>query len=366
MIAQFDAHSSTLPMDLLDGDSRVKISYPRVHSLPIGSLVLILLVGFGCASSPPGSDQAGPVQIRGIDVRPAAPGAVLEVLADGPLSWTAISDLDGSLILDLDDSVILPGLDDLALESGLVASVTIEAVEGFRPGTRLTVKTRERIDFSPNILGSSFQMRLLPQGRRHQGALAVEPLMVDEFGHSVESSTEVSELAASDVFVGDEGGVEDGEGPAVSAMVAPPRSEPSDESIGQESEEERSSLVQGAEMESPAGVARASRLLNVRVETSGTILIEADGEPLYQTFWLESPLRFVIDLPDVSMGGPAVDLPGGQPPLQRIRVGQFMSEPEAVARVVLDLSGPVRPEIEVTSAGLRVELHEVGTTEVEE
>ena len=95
------------------------------------------------------------------------------------------------------------------------------------------------------------------------------------------------------------------------------------------------------------------------------VLLRAGGEPVYRTFWLDDPPRYVVDLSGcvmrVSNTLVAVDrdgdggATGGSPP-RAVRVAQFRGGADPVTRVVIDgaAAGDVAPIAD--PAGLRLRL----------
>ncbi len=95
------------------------------------------------------------------------------------------------------------------------------------------------------------------------------------------------------------------------------------------------------------------------------VLLRAGGEPVYRTFWLDDPPRYVVDLSGcvmrVSNTLVAVDQEGdggatGGSPARSVRVAQFRGGADPVTRVVIDgaAAGDVAPIAD--RAGLRLRL----------
>ncbi len=95
------------------------------------------------------------------------------------------------------------------------------------------------------------------------------------------------------------------------------------------------------------------------------LLLRAGGEPVYRTFWLDDPPRYVVDLSGcvmrVSNTLVGVDQGGdggatGGSPARSVRVGQFRGGADPVTRVVIDgaAAGDVAPIAD--PAGLRLRL----------
>ena len=98
-------------------------------------------------------------------------------------------------------------------------------------------------------------------------------------------------------------------------------------------------------MAPPPTGAPASRSTASAVETTshGTVVrVVGDGQFAYSTFALDNPHRFVIDLDGVINGWSRRRRTSGGV-VERIRVAQFRSQPQAVSRVVFDLDVPISP-----------------------
>ncbi|HEX2162983.1 MAG TPA: type IV pilus secretin PilQ, partial [Thermoanaerobaculia bacterium] len=227
-----------------------------------------------------------------------------------------------------------------------------------RPLTRLVIETRQEVEHAVSGDGDRLTVQLTPLEAASTVALTFEPLpdepAVEEPAAAEEEPVAVAEpLAAaepaatlaeaeparlSDLLERDLPAAHDG-APALSAgtpdapFVAPP----------------------------PTGPA-ASALGEVAVEPTdhGTLVrVVGDGQFSYSTFALDNPHRFVIDLDGVIDETPRVTVPVERGSLERVRVAQFRSAPEPVARVVFDLAHPVVPRIERTSEALLVRFNGV-------
>ena len=78
----------------------------------------------------------------------------------------------------------------------------------------------------------------------------------------------------------------------------------------------------------------------VRENGGARVTLRADGQLAYRTFTLERPDRLVFDLLGVQNALGARHLPVEAGAVDVVRVAQFRPEPDAVARVVFDLSAP--------------------------
>jgi type IV pilus assembly protein PilQ len=105
---------------------------------------------------------------------------------------------------------------------------------------------------------------------------------------------------------------------------------------------------------------RAHTLVNVTASSGHEPKIElvADGALREEHFELKNPPRLVIDLVGVVDHTKQKTIAVQSDAVSRVRVAQFASKPQPVARVVLDLSGPKPYGIEPNAKGLVVEFSE--------
>jgi type IV pilus assembly protein PilQ len=108
---------------------------------------------------------------------------------------------------------------------------------------------------------------------------------------------------------------------------------------------------------------RASRIVAVtRDEAPGLLAftVKADGRLKYQDFTLPNPDRLVIDFADVTARANVRQIEVGQPPVRRVRLGQFSAASPKVARLVLDLSAKSPYRIIDGADGIRIVFGEGG------
>ncbi|MBM7866851.1 AMIN domain-containing protein [Heliobacterium gestii] len=95
--------------------------------------------------------------------------------------------------------------------------------------------------------------------------------------------------------------------------------------------------------------------LDWQIENNKDIVVLAKtDQPQYQLTILGGPDRVVVDLPGAKLGD---DLLKNRTinlgPVKQVRLGQFR---EDMARIVIDVNGPVTPQIEKTADGLRIRI----------
>lgn len=107
----------------------------------------------------------------------------------------------------------------------------------------------------------------------------------------------------------------------------------------------------------PPGATSAGRLLAIHAPTEGgdaAFTVAVGGGFRFETSRLASPDRFVVDLLGVVKANPrsAIEIAAGS--VERVRIGQYQTEPEPIARLVFDLRQDQEPVIERGDSGLTV------------
>jgi type IV pilus assembly protein PilQ len=282
-------------------------------------LLLALVVLAGCASAAEtatiGSNvafprPAAPVEIASLELVAVQGAEELRLRASAPLVWTQYRNEAGDLVVELPNTVVGGGV---GLDQGgeLVDSVAVETDGGSdRPLTRLVVATSRAAEHTLVVEGGELTLRFDPVGAT---PATVEVAVAEPAAPSPFQTPEPAQVATAPQQQGAAGTPEQpAAGPPVRGVSA--------------------SVLESVQ---------------VRQQDGATVVeIVGDGEFAYSTFELENPPRFVIDLEGVVKTDPRATVPVGSADLERIRMAQFRNEPDAVARVVLDLNQPVRPVLE--------------------
>ena len=101
----------------------------------------------------------------------------------------------------------------------------------------------------------------------------------------------------------------------------------------------------------------ATRLSAVSVQTiagTGTLVatLAGNGSFAYETFALENPPRYVVDLPGVLLATAKKSQDVRHAGVSRVRVSQFKGGSEPVTRVVFDLASPAEPAAKSSASAL--------------
>ncbi len=122
--------------------------------------------------------------------------------------------------------------------------------------------------------------------------------------------------------------------------------------------DERPPLLAAAQP--PDGLNPANRLVDVSVADPGgavyDVVLRGDGGLGYQVFALTGPDRLVLDLPGVYAASAKPRVEVDREGLIRVRVGQYRDTPEAMTRVVLDMSAPLHWNVIQEGDTLRVHI----------
>lgn len=279
------------------------------------------------------------VTIDAIEIVQTEAAARIEIQTSEALVWTTYRDEAGRLTVELPNSQPGALVTDMEPGDGLVSSVRVSSeTAGQRPLTRLIIETVGEAEHSVSAAA---------------GGLKVELGVVDHLTTIAEGAPEAPAAAIEEadlLTAADEGSVEEAVAEAMAAETTVWESEPA-------AQPEPSMAVvdstpttweDAAPVTSVATGQPATELLGIdvtRVDGSVVVRILGDGQFSYQTLSLESPYRYVVDLAGVANFAPHSTYSFSDQPVEQVRVAQFQSQPEMVARVVVDLAYPATPEL---------------------
>ncbi|HEX6201496.1 MAG TPA: AMIN domain-containing protein, partial [Thermoanaerobaculia bacterium] len=314
------------------------------------------------AAAAPAAAAGAPTVVRTLAARPAGGGGVtVEVTADDPLVWTSFRDAEGRLIVELANSVPAGGVSGVAA-TGLLSGVTVEREQrSNRPLTRLVIATSQEVEHSVAGAGQGLAIQLTPLASGSALALSYEPLPDDAAEGAGATVAELEPVAPApavddaveELAAGDEAAEPETE--RLADLIETPAAEPAAPPAS-------AGTADRPFVAPPPTGAPASRLVAVDArptDLGAVIHVRGDGQFSYSTFALANPHRFVIDLDGVENASDRATLPVGHGSLERVRVAQFRSRPDPVARVVFDLASPTVPRIERTAESLVVSFNGV-------
>ncbi|MCB1056188.1 MAG: type IV pilus secretin PilQ [Acidobacteria bacterium] len=282
------------------------------------------------------SVESSALRIEALKLDDASSHADLEVVANSPLVWTSFWDSEGRLVVELPNSQPEPSVSTLTPGSGLVSSVEVALEQGtWQPITRLTVATRRDVEHSLVAEGNTLRLRLTPVDGGEDAAQVADAGSYEPLPASGADDTEMVEVGGDEEPTLAEVDLGEGAAPQKAAVVS---TEPEVEHV--EAQGRRATVLEGVEVVSTLG--------------GTTIRVAGDGEFSYESFQLENPARFVVDLTGVVNASSRSTVPVASNTVQRVRIAQFKPFPDPVSRVVFDLEGGQQPVVRRTDAGLLV------------
>jgi type IV pilus assembly protein PilQ len=335
----------------------------RTKAAVTASIAVVLLAG--CASGGPTELLAprpelvqpeGPlaqstspdtVTIDAIEVAQTDDAARIEIQTSEALVWTTYRDESGRLTVELPNSQPGPQVADVEPGAGLVSRVRVTSeTSGQRPLTRLLIETVGEAEHSVSAapggltveLGTAVQLAAMDSGVPADAGAAAAPAVeeADLVTQAGEGASWVEEPAAPEAVA--ETTVWESEPAAAEAPAAQVEVAESVPTHWQDA----------APVTSVAAGQAATELLDIdvsRVDGGVIVRLHGDGQFSYQTLSLESPYRYVVDLAGVANFAPQSTYSFSDEPVEQVRVAQFKSQPEMVARVVVDLAYPATPEL---------------------
>jgi type IV pilus secretin PilQ/predicted competence protein len=276
-----------------------------------------------------------------------SPRLVLRTSGGSP-AFTSYSPQPDVFVVDLAQTTKGPAVDLPTNLPPHVASIAVDqASELGRPLTRVTLRFSE--SYSPSAMVSNDSVVIDLSGAAVTGQVVeVEPLDAPSFHRP--------EVAALDLPAT--------ERPVPQLDPIAPITEQSliAESVARDAalaSERAASAREAAEVPaiSNAPLRRATVLRGIEVSGRGETLairLDADGAPEYSTMNLRDPLRLVIDLKGVRNLTTRSSVTVGDSRVSKVRVSQFKNAPDAVTRVVLDLTERVTPDLQKSNDGLLI------------
>jgi type IV pilus assembly protein PilQ len=216
------------------------------------------------------------------------------------------------------------------------------------PGVLSTEDTESRL--LPSTLVSSY--RLVPYVREDQQGARLEVLL--KTAASVSYETGADWLRVKFTPAGSQSrSPSEVPSPAASAAEAPAAAGPVAEGVAP-----GPPVAKPSEPRAPAkAVSRGDVIQKVVVSPDPAgpkVRVIANGPVDYKSFFLDNPIRLVLDIPN-TQSRPSKEIPVHAAPVKAVRIGQFSRRPP-VSRVVLDLERNVPYNVNRRDDGLEVEL----------
>jgi type IV pilus assembly protein PilQ len=286
-----------------------------------------------CAGGPPVAEptdaQGGPVglaQIEAIDSVVTADRTRVILRSGSPLVYTSYEPDPTRLVLEIQDAEasLLP--ERLDVDGDAVGAIEIASkVHKDFAQTRVEFSGLNILDYSLRSEGTNLVLDFLPSP--FDPSLAAVPQATPiEAGPETASLVEASPIEEERLPAQD-----------VAASEPVPRPAPAP-----------------APVEPPAPAGHLVGVTPTAVDGGVQVSLAGDGAFRYRTLTLENPDRVVLDLEGVrnDLGNQHLQVSEGA--VAQVRIAQFRSDPDPVARVVLDLDAPEPFRVVETEAGLDV------------
>lgn len=316
-------------------------------------LVSAALVLPSASKAQPAGQEAvgfGPsvVTVESLEILQGEETAILRTTARGPLVYTHYRGEEGNFVLELANAVPAAGIGDVRRNDGLVTWVQLfaERLAGGQPLTRIVVHTAEpsetTLQATDGVVSISF--------RRVDSVSASAPR-----GRELDSTLERSQPGDKNTGAG----LSRIAGETVAADSTSPRNPvPTGTVASPTTASIEPAAVRTIQERSATKVGRPAReLLAIELERRGgrgLFHLRADGDIDFSTLTLPSPPRFVVDLHGVTNNSGLGTLSAATEYVDKVRVAQFRQPPEAIARVVFDLTTSEVPLVELGTGELLV------------
>lgn len=345
----------------------------------LGKLAILFTIAAAalqCSGNPPVSepgkaalDVPASVVVNAMDHTATPSGTQVVLHGNYPFSFTTYQPDAHTLIVELLEVRAQGMADEVRLDTPQVQGMTVSNVQGVDGG---------------NI--AKFEFRQV-QTARHDVRLEGNDLVIDfptlsDAANLPEEPLVAATGSGSGMPPGTDAAAPSGDtaspDAATGTPVAPPPADPGSSTpmasagTGSKGDSELKPIAQPLAAEKPSADASrptsgptpkgspARSLMSVTAGSGHEAKVElvADGALREEHFELKNPPRLVIDLIGVVDHTKQKTIAVKSDAVTRVRVAQFASKPQPVARVVLDLSGPKAYGIEPTAKGLVIEFSE--------
>jgi type IV pilus secretin PilQ/predicted competence protein len=330
----------------------------------LGKLAIVFTVAAAalhCSGNPPVSEPGqaalevpSAVVVNAVDHTATPSGTQVVLHGNYPFSFTTYQPEVHTLVVELLEVKAQGMNDEIRLDTPQVEQVAVTNVQGVDGGNIAKFEFR-------NVQASRHSVRL--EGNdllidfptlSDTDNLPDPPLVADEAGDAMPASGEPLQPIA-EPLAAETPGASPAPAPLPEA-VPPPAPKQKGSTKPQASEP---NVVRGPE---PKGTA-AKSLLGVSAEQGGAeprVMLKADGPIREEHFELANPPRLVVDLLGVMDKTPKDQKTTTMDSsvVTRVRVAQFATRPQPVARVVLDLKAPKAYALEPSADGIAVDFSE--------
>jgi type IV pilus assembly protein PilQ len=305
------------------------------------ALALIIPALAGCASGgdrpasgePTGAPGSEPATLTGATLLTDGETPRILLTANGPLAPTLYNrDHSTKVVVDIANAVVSPGLEPPRADGSVLSRLDMKSFQELgKPHIQFELTGRFPLDPSitsdPGSPAMSIALGKAAPSAPVEAALAPAPAAAPV---PKEPAVSAEELRVA---------------PAAVAAIAPTKSAPPAPAPD----------APPVPVRHAASGAPATRLSAVNVRSSQGSLVATlagNGSFAYETFALENPPRYVVDLPGVVLAMPKKTQDVRHPAVTRVRVSQFRAGSDPVTRVVFDLASPSEPAAKASPSAL--------------
>jgi type IV pilus assembly protein PilQ len=324
----------------------------------LGKLAILFAIAAAalyCSGNPPVSEPGqaalevpAAVVVNAIDHTSTPSGTQVVLRGNYPFSFTTYQPDEHTLVVELLEVRAQGVAEEVRLDTPQVGGVAITNVQGVDGGTIA------KFEFH-NILAARHAVRLegndlvIDFPTLSDGENLPEPPLTATAGAAEVAHDETATADAGMAPLAEPGiGASPADAPALQPRDEPLAAEKPAKAAPKEPEVKRGPVLEG-----PA----AANLVEVTA-TGGEVprvTMRSDGALREEHFELANPPRLVVDLVGVRDRTSKKTIPVESSVLSRVRVAQFATKPQPIARVVFDLAAPGAYGIEPTTEGLMVE-----------
>jgi type IV pilus secretin PilQ/predicted competence protein len=347
----------------------------------LGKLAIVLTIAAAalhCSGNPPVSEPGqaalevpSAVVVNAVDHTATPSGTQVVLHGNYPFSFTTYQPESHTLVVELLEVKAQGMNDEIRLDTPQVENVAVSNVQGVDGGNiaKFEFKNVQAARHSVRLEGNDLLIDFPTISDSEN--LPEPPLVADENGAVPASDKGLQPI---DQPLAAETPAPDAQAPgSTDAKPAPlpeaiPPSKPQpDKSAAKKPAGAQPNVVRGPEPQGPV----AHSLVGVATEAGGAeprILLKADGAVREEHFELANPPRLVVDLVGVMDKTPKdqKSTTVSSDVLTRVRVAQFATKPQPVARVVFDLKAPKAYAVEPTQNGVTVEFSEMAARRASE
>jgi type IV pilus assembly protein PilQ len=336
----------------------------------LGKLAIVVTIAAAalhCSGNPPVSEPGqaalevpAAVVVNAVDHTATPSGTQVVLHGNYPFSFTTYQPETHTLVVELLEVKAQGMNDEIRLDTPQVEGVAVTNVQGVDGGNiaKFEFKNVQAARHSVRLEGNDLLIDFPTLSDSEN--LPEPPLVADDGSVQPASSSPLQPIDQPLAAETPNAGSPDVKPPAPLPEAAPSKPPSTEASKSSKTKAAEPNVIRGPE---PKGTA-ARNLTGVTAEQGGSeprVLLKADGAVREEHFELASPPRLVVDLVGVMDKTPKDQKTTAvsSDVLTRVRVAQFATKPQPVARVVFDLKAPKAYAVIPEPNGVTVDFSEM-------